>query len=147
MKCVLFFFSSLFFAEIDISNLLAADDEGSSYFGQFMTMIFTLALVLGLILVTLWFLKKMVASRSRHLNKSTIIQILERRSLSHKSSLYLVKVEDKKILISDSPTGVSLICECTAKEEEDFLSEEEDNKNSFSAVLSNKLKGIFVKNA
>jgi flagellar biogenesis protein FliO len=86
-------------------------------------------------------------SRSRHLNNATSIQILERRSLSPKSSLYLVKVESKKILIADSPTGVSLVCDSLPEEESVLIEEEHLNKQNFSDVISNKIKGFFVKNA
>jgi len=139
-----FFFSSLFFAEIDIGNLVG--DEGGSYMDQFMNMLFTLAIVLGLILLTLWVLKRLVASRNRTLNRSASIQILERRSLSPKSSLYLVQVDEKKILISDSPGGISLICDSFPQEQESFLEEEKSDPLP-SISIGNKLKGFFVKNA
>lgn len=110
-------FSFFFFSLMDsTANLI--EGQGMDFTKELLHMLVTLLLVLGLIFVTIMFLKKFMASRGRHLNKTTAIKILEKRSLHQKASLYLVEVENKKILISDSTSGVSLICHLPYKDEE-----------------------------
>lgn len=107
---------AFFFILDTTSNLL--ENHGVNFTKELIHMLSTLLLVLGLIFVTVLFLKKFMASKGRHLNKTTSIKILEKRILHQKASLYLVQVENKKILISDSTAGLSFLCHLPLQEEE-----------------------------
>jgi flagellar biosynthetic protein FliO len=149
MERMLFFFSHLFFADADSHTILAVAEEGKSYnyWQEFVNMLITLGVILGLIFVTVWLLKRFMASRGRQLNRSSSIQILERRQLNQKSALYLVKIHQKKVVISESPAGIQLICECGEEEESRDEVEDEELSPSFSTLLKDKIKNRFLRNA
>lgn len=102
-----------FLAESSLGEFTAQAVEGQTYnyWGEFVNMLITLFFILGLIFVTVWFLKKLMRSRLQHLNRSTGIKILEKRVLNPKSSLYLVDVLGKGLVIAESPSGIQLITE------------------------------------
>lgn len=82
-----------------------------SYGYTFFKMIVTLVVLVGLVIVTLWLLRRLSGGRLRGQNQMRAIKILERRPLSPKSMLYLVEVEGKQVLISESQLEVSFITE------------------------------------
>ncbi len=85
------------------------NQEREKFFIQFMNMLSTLALIIIFMLLAAWSLKRFLNQRSLNVNTDCEIRILEKRSLSPKSQLYLIETCDKKILIAESPSGVSLI--------------------------------------
>ncbi len=68
-------------------------------------MLFSLAGLLVLVLGTFWFLKRMGKGKLR-LGSNRTIQILEKRPLSPKTVLYIVEIEGKQVLISESQLEV-----------------------------------------
>jgi flagellar biogenesis protein FliO len=64
----------------------------------------TLSLVFLLVFFTisLWFLKKLLAKKSNFLKGSTRIVVSEIRPISSKTTLFLVKVDDKEVLLAES---------------------------------------------
>ncbi len=85
----------------------AAADGGTclllteSYENAFIKMLLTLGALLVLICATLWAIKRFGRGQFG-LGSSRTIKILERRPLSQKSMLYIVEVEGKRILVSES---------------------------------------------
>lgn len=79
-------------------------------------MIVTPLLLVAFILFTVWAVKKLMRSRMTQLNRKTQIQLLERRALHAKSSLYLIEVEGERFLIGDSHAGLHLISKLTPKD-------------------------------
>ena len=148
MENVLFFFSSLFLADSDRGNIISSIDEGANYnyWHEFVNMMITLGVIVALLFFTVWMLKKLNRSRGRHLNKMNAIQILEKRALNPKAALYLVKIQNKKIVISESASGIQLICECEQELEKIAVEDEEVSLSPFAMMLGNKIKKLFVKN-
>lgn len=105
----------LFYLMENTSNLL--ENQGMDFTKELLHMAISLLLILGLIFATVIFLKKFMASRGKHMNKNTEIKILEKRALHQKASLYLIEVENKKILISDSTSGINFLCHLPTQEE------------------------------
>lgn len=75
-----------------------------SYEGAFLRLIFTVLGLLALLIITIWFLRRLQQGRlGGNINTSTkSIKILERRPLSPKSMLYLVEIAGKRIVLSES---------------------------------------------
>lgn len=122
--------------------------NGYHYWKDFVNMLITLLCVLAFILLTVWFLKKIMRSRMRTLNRSTAIKILERRPLTQKSSLYLVSVLGKGVVIAESSAGIQLITELGNETDiEILLSEklEEPPSPSFTQLLQKKMKEMINK--
>lgn len=74
---------------------------------ELLSMLATLGLVIGLILIAAWFLKRFANARLEQVNNTSAIKVTERRSLSPKTVLYLLELEGKAILIAESHNGVT----------------------------------------
>lgn len=77
-------------------------------------MLSTLALLLGVVLVCAYILKRVLNARIVQMNESSVIKILERRSLNPKSIIYLVEVEGRRILIGESASGLHALGDLNA---------------------------------
>ncbi len=147
-----FFFTSLL-ADETVSEFLGntPDTQSYSYWGEFVNMLLTLGFILILIFVSVWVLKKIMRSRVQNLNRSNGIKILERRPLNSKSSLYLVDILGKGVVISESQSGIQVITEFsdTTKIDElyEHLQEEQEPRLSFRETFTKKLRKLTSKNA
>ena len=88
---------------------------------RFMSEFFNMLLVLGMIVVLLyvgsWMFRRMLTQRNMQMNETSEIKVLEQRSLSPKSALYLVSVFGKTLLISESQNGVKFLADLPEKQE------------------------------
>jgi flagellar biogenesis protein FliO len=97
--------------------------ETESFTGKFMNMLFILALLVGFMILASMMLKKMTHSRVTQINEQSLIKVLEARTLSPKSMLYLLKVEGKQLLIAESHGAVTHLA--TFSERYHFNSDED----------------------
>ena len=95
-----------------------------------MQMLLTLGMIVGMIFVITWFLKKMLNTRIQQLNTSSDIKILERRSLTPKTAIYLLDVKGKGIIIGESTNGLTRLA--------DFNLDNPSKSPSFSQVMLEK---------
>jgi flagellar biogenesis protein FliO len=95
----------------------SAEELTDSYHGAFIRMLLSLVGLLVLLFGTFWFLKRMGRGRMGFGSRQSI-QILEKRSLSPKSVLYIVEIEGKKILLSESQLEVRALSEIAPEIEE-----------------------------
>jgi flagellar biogenesis protein FliO len=77
---------------------LPQGDYGSALIKMFLAMI---ALV-ALLYLSYWFIKKLIQNRLQKGVGEQSIQVLEKRMISAKTMLYLVEVDQKKILLAES---------------------------------------------
>lgn len=84
-------------------------DEPDQFQAKFLHMIFILALLIGFMILASWALKRMMKARITQVNQTSLIKVLETRQLSPKSSLFLIEIEGKMVLIGESPTTLSHI--------------------------------------
>lgn len=77
-----------------------------SYKGAFFKMMITLLGLIVLIVISVWMLRRISHGRMKQLNAGRAIKILERRPLSAKSALYLIDIEGKKVVVSESQLEV-----------------------------------------
>lgn len=92
----------LFFAEDVIQPLVAPAQEVmvQSYEGAFLKMFLTLIGLLVAVFVTVWIMRK--GFRGVRGGAGQTIQVLERKALSPKTTLFLLKIDEKKVLIAES---------------------------------------------
>ena len=76
----------------------ATTDMGMALFKMFITLI---ALIV-LLYASYWFLRRIIQNRMEKGVGERSIQILEKRMISPKTMLYLVEVDNKKILLAES---------------------------------------------
>lgn len=127
----------------------SAEGQTYNYWGEFVNMLLTLLFILGLIFLSVWALKKIMRSRVRHLNRSTAIKILERRPLNPKTSLYLVDILGKGVVIAESPGGIQIVTEFGDGVNVEQLMEalgSEPTSISFKKTLSNKIRKLTERN-
>lgn len=142
-----------FFLADTISDITTGGQEGQTYnyWAEFANMLMTLAFIIVLIIVTVWVLKKVMRSRVQNLNRSAGIKILERRPLNQKSSLYLVNILGKGVVISESQAGVQVITEFSEETNIEKLLEqlqaEQNSQVSFRESFTKKMKRLYSKNA
>jgi flagellar biogenesis protein FliO len=89
------------------------------FLSEFISMLATLGLIIALILIVAWFLKRMVNARQDQANETSIIKVLERRSLSPKTAIYLLDVEGKSLIIAESVNGVTHLVNYNTSEDEE----------------------------
>lgn len=77
---------------------IPSGDLGAAFAKMFLSL---LALLI-LLFVSYWFLKRLVQNRLQKGTSDSAIQILEKRMISPKTMLYLVEVDNKKILLAES---------------------------------------------
>lgn len=118
-------------------------EQDNKFFAEMLNMLATLGLIIGLILIVAWFLKRFVNTRLEQANLSSVVKVMERRSLSQKSSLYLLQVENRAILIAESPAGITKLSEFEMEEEEENPSNStKELPSAFSKILEKKEKPI-----
>ncbi len=79
------------------------------YKPAFIKMLLILIALIALIFLTFWIFRKMMRMRLTQANLTKNIKILEKRAISPKSLLYIVEIDGKKILISESTLEVRKI--------------------------------------
>lgn len=106
--------------------------ETNRFLNEFIKMAASLGLILSLIFLAAWFLKRMLNTRQEMANTSSIIKVIERRSLSPKTAVYLLEVEGISILVSESVNGVSHLLNFPSPEDEE---EQKPLPSAFTKLL------------
>ncbi len=107
---------------------------GYNYWTHFLKMTLIIG---GLLLFCFICMKTMRSMGSRRLlygNTRHHIKILERRPLSPKSTLFLIEIGGRGLIVSDSPGGVQFVAEVPIE-----LNEDEAAKAPFNALLKTTL--------
>ncbi len=92
-----------------METFISKADNMPSYEATFIKMILTLGGLLALVFLTIWVLKKVSNGRFGSMGSQKKINILEKKPLSPKTLLYLIELDGKKILISESQLEVRTI--------------------------------------
>lgn len=116
----------------------AEGKDNDNFMAQFLNMLATLALIIILILIVTWILKRFLNTRIQQINQASPIKILERRGLTPKTSIYLIEVRGKHIIIAESVNGVTALG--TIHDLPEPQPEEESPHKDFSKVLDDKMK-------
>lgn len=127
MKFYLFLFVSLFmvFLVSAESPGLTNIPESSPSFGEdhfwseLLNMLITLGFILLVLIALVWIMKRMQQARLQQGNDLGAIQIIDYRPLSAKSAIYLMHINGRAIVISDSSNGVTQLAEFPITESND----------------------------
>lgn len=79
------------------------------FFAEFIHMLTVLGFIIGLILIVAWILKKMLNTRIQQVNTTSDIKILERRSLSPKTTIYILDIKGLSVAVAESQNGATLL--------------------------------------
>lgn len=83
------------------------EKESNRFLVEFISTMATLGLIISLILIVGWFLKRLVNTRIEQANDTSGIKIVERRMISPKTAIYAIEVEGKGIIIAETASGVT----------------------------------------
>lgn len=87
------------------ASQLPLEEPTDKFTGELYNMLITLGMVIGVIFALSWFLKRFLNAKVQQDNANSNIKVLERRSLSTKSGIYLLEVYGKILVIAESPAG------------------------------------------
>ena len=82
---------------------------------EFFNMLATLGLIIAFIIAIAWIFKRTMNMKLEKVAANSAIKVLERRNISPKTLLYLIEVEDKVILFSESHNGVTKLAEYSSE--------------------------------
>jgi flagellar biogenesis protein FliO len=111
-------------------------DMGGSLLRLFGALLFVIALFLG----GAWLYRNMDRFSGAH-RRSAKLAVLEARSLGHKHALYVVGYERQRLLVSASPSGVSLLTLLPDGEESSAVTSREPTPAGFAAAFERMLAG------
>ncbi len=85
-------------AAADLPTQMPPSEMGAA----FAKMLLSLLILIALLYLSYWVLRRLIQNRLQRGNENQVIQILEKRVLSPKTMLYLIEVEGKKVLVAES---------------------------------------------
>ena len=83
-------------------------DEGQ-FWRSFINMLASLGLIVALILIAGWFFKRVLHTRIEQLNTTSAIKIVDRRTLTPKTTIYLLNIDGKQLAIAESINGITAL--------------------------------------
>lgn len=86
------------------------------FFSQFLNMLFTLGLIVFALLTLSWILKRMTNTRLKQENEVSTIKILERRSITPRTAIYVLEIKNKVITIAESHNNLIKLSEFDSEE-------------------------------
>lgn len=105
-----------YFAE----ELKKTEQAGDSrFFDEFVQMMIYLTGIVAFMVFFMWVLKRMMAVKIEQSNRASSIQILDSRTLSQKTTIYVVGVYGRAYTISESVNGITRLGETALEEEKD----------------------------
>ncbi|MDE3056230.1 MAG: flagellar biosynthetic protein FliO [Verrucomicrobiota bacterium] len=105
--------SIMFFADLmDEPTALPTTDFGSAL----LRMVIALAILLFLLGATYWLLRRIIRHRLTKGVGVEAIQLVEKRMISPKTTLYLVSVDNKRILFAESQLEVTQLSHTLSQE-------------------------------
>lgn len=96
-------------AQSPFDNFDMHPKDNDHFLSEFINMLATLAIIIILILIVSWFLKRMLNTRIQQINTTSDIKIIERRALTPKTTIYLLDIKGKGVALAESQNGVVLL--------------------------------------
>lgn len=110
--CLTIFYSSLL-GETPLENPFSLEPpaeelplDNSRFIKEFAYMLLMLGILISLVYFAAWFLKRMTTIRVDQLNASSNIKVVEKRVISNKTTVFLLEIGDREILVAETPTTV-----------------------------------------
>ena len=114
-KCKsLFIIFCLVFATFSFAEDLPPDfkahlekNDSEHFFSQFINMLMTLGLIVSIILIAAFFIKKLLHAQIDSVNSKSAIKIIDRLSISTKSTVYILDIQGEKFIVGESINGLT----------------------------------------
>ena len=89
-------------AAIELAQNAMQEAPPGDFGAAFAKMILTLIALVALLAITFWFVRRLIQQRLQKGTGEQTIQIIEKKMISPKTMLYVVEIENQKILIAES---------------------------------------------
>jgi flagellar biogenesis protein FliO len=83
--------------------------EFDAFYAEFFKMLGLLGLIILFLLFIAWFCKRIFNQRLQQGNSNSVIQVVERRQLTARTTVYVLDVMGKRAVIAETPEGVTTI--------------------------------------
>lgn len=90
---------------------LPVEEQTNRFLYEFIKMLIMLGGLIILLLAANWYVKRLGSQRDQKTNVESVIKIIEKRSLSPRSVVYLLEVDGKSILVGETPHGLIRLSE------------------------------------
>ncbi len=90
---------------------LPSNPEFDRFYGEFFKMLTMLGLIVVFLMALTWFVKRFLNTRLQQMNSGSLVQVVERRFLTPKTSIYVLEIMGKRVVIAESHSGVTVINE------------------------------------
>jgi flagellar biosynthetic protein FliO len=127
-----------FLASLEASEKKDPQEKPVPVYKTAFGLIFKLALVLGLVYLTVLGLKKFTTLKTPAARPGQHIRVLENSMLAANRSLHIVEIGSRKIVIGSTPNQVSMIAELPEESREDAQAEESGFRNHLVSFLNGK---------
>lgn len=118
------------------------EERDYSFRDQILNTLFALAMVIGLLVLAGWLMRRLSRSRMRYGNHAHHIKVVERRPIAPKTTLYLLDIAGQGVVIADSPGGVRTLYELPAGTDLSALAGKEEmrsTKPKFVDILQRRM--------
>ena len=103
MLYLFFFFLPLFAFGEEVPII---EEQTSRFTYEFIKMFVILGGMVAVLLAISWYMKRLTNKKFERGNDESLIKVVERRSLSARSIVYLLDVEGKSFVIGETPHGL-----------------------------------------
>lgn len=87
------------------ASQLPLDEPASKFTDELLNMVITLGMVIAVIFALAWIMKRMLNAKVQQENVTSNIKVIERRTISSKSGIYVLEIFDKILVVAESPAG------------------------------------------
>lgn len=94
---------------IEFAQSAAQEAPPGDFGAAFAKMILTLLALVALLAVTFWFIRRLIQQRLQKGVGEQSIRVIEKKMISPKTMLYVVEIENQKILIAESHLEIKKI--------------------------------------
>jgi flagellar biosynthetic protein FliO len=78
---------------------------------DFINMLASLGLIIAILLIATWILKRLLNTHLQQVNSSSNIKVLEKRALSPKTAIYIIEVNNRNLVLAESVNGITRLSE------------------------------------
>lgn len=90
-----------------LEEKVSEEEKPDRFTSELVNMLTTLGIFIGALIALSWVLKKLMSQRVEQVNQHSNIKIVERRTLSPKSNIYLLDILGKTLVIAETPAGIT----------------------------------------
>lgn len=85
--------------------------DENTFWGELINMFITLGFIIIILIALAWVMRRMQNTRIQYGNESSVIKLIDHRSLSAKSVVYLLHIHGRAVVVSESQSGMTRLAD------------------------------------